>query len=113
LINTYLRGLDRCIGLVVIALMHYTSETCVHSRLVSTALKTVSKHVRVLLVSLVCRSNHMLWLSSIRLCQLLSSINILILTLYILEVDRVLRRIDELRMTADLVSSVCTSTSTG
>ena len=42
LINTYLRGLDRCIGLVVIALMHCTSKTCVHSRLISTALKTVS-----------------------------------------------------------------------
>jgi hypothetical protein len=97
--------------LVVVALMHCASKTCVHSRLVSTTLKTVSKHVRVLLVGLVRRSNHILWLSNIGLCQLLRGIDILILTLYILEVHGVLGRVDELGMTTYLVSSVC-STST-
>ena len=105
LINTYLRRLNRCIRLVVIALMHCTSETCVHGWLVSTTLKTVSQHVWVLLVRLISRPYHLV-LMSVRLSHLLGSIDILIITLYIFEVDRVLWGVDELRVTTYLIITI-------
>ena len=113
LINTYLRRLDRCIGLVVIALMHGTSKPRIHRRLISTTLKTISQHVRVLLVCLISRAYHLVRMGGVGLlAHLLGSINVLRITLYILEVHWVLRGIDELRMASNLVVSIWTTSYT-
>jgi len=119
LVDIYLlRRLDWCVWLVVVALMHGTAESVVHCWLITTALEAISQNVWVLLVRLVCWADH-LWMP-IRLLRSnpLSRINILrigtaLTSLYVLEVDRVLGRIDELWVSTYLRCSISTTCITG
>ncbi len=65
----------------------------------------------IFLMSLICRSYHLIWVSvRLLLIHALGGVDVLLLTLYVLEVDRVLRGVDELWMSTDLSITICTPT---